>query len=276
MKIESLNKFTTAGVHFTLSSPLTSSEPQAVSLAEGEVGSKVKDEPREPLHIIISFIIRSERSERLMMGRKVMMMGATRLFPSSCRLESLPIRSSLTPHYARHSSRSGWKERVAWRGMSGWGTNHERTHLPQRRLNGENDWWGSLSSHSFLSSCGQWAPPLSHLTRPSFGSLRGVKVGRFLSDHRAWSSEGRKEGRDGSRILLTAADGMEWVPTSQQNGKDLENLLSAAVTVLCSMPYNQTKTKKLPEISGHKVGITWNWRKVANLWLIFLEVSVQW
>ena len=35
---------------------------------EGEVGSKVKDEPREPLHIIISFIIRSERSERLMMG----------------------------------------------------------------------------------------------------------------------------------------------------------------------------------------------------------------
>ena len=42
---------------------------------EGEVGSKVKDEPREPLHIIISFIIRSERSERLMMGRKVMMMG---------------------------------------------------------------------------------------------------------------------------------------------------------------------------------------------------------
>ena len=36
--------------------------------------------------------------------------------------DSLPIRSSLTPHYARHSSRSGWKERVAWRGMSGWGT----------------------------------------------------------------------------------------------------------------------------------------------------------
>lgn len=43
MKIESLNKFTTAGVHFTLSSPLTSSEPQAVSLAEGEVGGGDKD-----------------------------------------------------------------------------------------------------------------------------------------------------------------------------------------------------------------------------------------